>query len=119
MPYKDPEKRKEYLKLWKLNNPDKIKSYAPKRKECTKKWLMTEKGRKSKTFSNWRNRGLKDNFEDVYKIYMEAKECLICDKQFNNEILKCMNHCHETGYFLNVLCRDCNMLEHNDTYFRL
>jgi hypothetical protein len=119
MGYKDPEKRKAYLKKWKENNKDKIKSYEPKQKETRQKWLKSENGIKSRTFSNWKRLGLKDNLEDVYKIYQETHKCIICDNNFKNSKDKHMNHCHETGYFLNVICQKCNMLEHNDTYFKL
>ena len=118
MPYKDPEVRKQYLKEWRENNKEKIKANQSKRNQCRAKWLKTDAGKKSKTLSNWRRYGLKDNLEDVYKIYQESTECIICDKPFKNSKDKHMNHCHETGYFLNVLCQKCNLLEHNNTYFK-
>ena len=118
MPYKDPEKRRAYLTEWKRNNRDKMESYKPKAKVTQKIWLKTDKGIKSRTFTNWRTLGLKDNLEDVWRIYQQETECIICNNPFKNSKDKHMNHCHETGYFLNVLCQKCNLLEHNDTYFK-
>ena len=121
MPHKDPEKRKEYQKQWRLKNKEYSKEYqkTDKCKEYRKKYRQTDSGIKSRTFSNWKNYGLKDNLEDVWKIYQETNTCLICDSVFKNSKDKHMNHCHETGYFLGILCMTCNILEHNDTYWSL
>ena len=35
-------------------------------------------------------------------------KCEICDKDFPNTLDRCMEHCHETGEFRNIVCRRCN-----------
>lgn len=119
MPHSDPEKRKQYMKEYREKNKDKIKQYQnnEKVKQYRRNWRQSENGIKSRTFSNWKQCGLRDNFEEVWKIYQETNNCLICDSRFKNKKDKHMNHCHETGYFLNVLCMCCNILEHNNTYW--
>ena len=119
MPYADPEKRKQYSKEWRSKNQDKIINYenSEKTKQYRKYWRNTENGIKSRTYSNWKTCGLKDNFDEVWEIYKTSTECIICDTKFKNSKDKHMNHCHETGFFLNVICMKCNILEHNNTYW--
>ena len=119
MPYANPEKRKQYLAEWRIKNSDKIKGYenSEKTKQYRIKWKQSQSGYKSRTYSNWKAYGLKDNFDEVWEIYKSTDECMICDKKFTNTKDKSMNHCHETGYYLNVICMKCNILEHNDTYW--
>jgi len=92
MPKKDNRDRKEYFK--ELNK-------SPHR-------------RKAFIFNGWKSRGLKDDLEEVWKIYSETTECMICDVKLTTgrwqKTRKCMNHCHETGYYLNVICHECNVL---------
>lgn len=119
MPYKDPEKRKAYLKEWKKNNPDKMKNYQIDQIDYQKEYKKSEKGIKSQKKSNWKNLGIKDNLDDLYKIYKDCEKCIICDNAFKNPKDKHLNHCHETGYFLNILCMKCNIHEHHPDYFKL
>jgi len=67
--------------------------------------------------SDWKRKGIKDDLSDLYEIYKEATHCQICDIKLteNPELSvnkKVMNHCHETGYFNNILCWSCNIHEH-------
>ena len=121
MPYADPEKRKEYQAKYRKENREKGLEYGRQYRENNREKLnnyrKTDIGFKNKTFASWRFYGLKDNVEDVWKIYQETDECLICDNKFKNSKDKHMNHCHQTGYFLGFLCHKCNILEHNDSYW--
>ena len=70
------------------------------------------KNKKYRRVKDWRKLGLKDDPYLVNEYYEESTNCLICDKEFNDlnwNDKKCMNHCHETGYFLNVICWQCNI----------
>lgn len=67
--------------------------------------------------SDWRRAGLKDDANEVMEIFQNTHNCQICDvplteskKVVYNK--KVMNHHHETGYFLNILCWSCNIYEH-------
>jgi len=78
---------------------------------------------KKMLFKGWRNVGLKDNFEDVFLIYQKQTHCEICNVRLKNKghgkDRKVMNHCHKTGWFLNILCMWCNIQEHNDNYWQV
>tara|TARA_R110000803_G_C11824263_1_gene302379 strand:- start:290 stop:586 length:297 start_codon:yes stop_codon:yes gene_type:complete len=76
---------------------------------------------KKRLLSNWGKVGLQDNLEDVFLIYKDQIKCEICDIELENKghgkNRKVMNHCHTTGWFLNILCMSCNIHEHHDNYW--
>jgi hypothetical protein len=119
MPYKDPEKGKEYAKLYysQPEQKEKKKIHYQNNKDKYRNWRKeyrkTDKGKKSYRISHWIGRGLIDDPEAVYKIYLETDTCLICDivltegnKQASQKV---MDHCHETGHFRGILCNSCNL----------
>jgi hypothetical protein len=96
--------RKEYNRLYRLNNKEKIK-------EKKKEYDQTPEGKKTTARRNWKKRGLDmDTFYYVYPIFLNAKNCERCGVEFegrgNNR--KCMDHCHSTGMFRNIVCHRCN-----------
>ena len=124
MPCKDPEKAKEYRRLYYLKNEEKIKEkqrlYRIENKEKTteyqKEHRQTPAGIKSQTISNWRRKGVldhfNDNFETLYRIYLSTKFCDECAFELNtgdNGMRKCLDHHHDSGYFRNILCNSCNV----------
>ncbi len=80
---------------------------------CNRRWSKTPKGIKCYTKKNWKRRGLNmDTFEEVYEKYLHTSHCELCSVEFekqNNGKQKCMDHCHTTGQFRNIVCRNCNM----------
>ena len=75
--------------------------------------------RESRIKSDWKRTGLLDDPSDVFEIYKETTHCELCGIKLteNSEVTvnkKVMNHCHETGYFNNILCWSCNIHEHYD-----
>ena len=101
MPFKDPEKRKEYMKEYKRN-----KEYM---KEYNKKYKQSENGKKSNSISLWKRRGIiHDNFDELYELYLNTTECMVCKKVFNDNFDRCLDHDHETGEYRQILCRYCN-----------
>ena len=82
--------------------------------------VKPEEHRDKELMKNWVKWGLKDDPRDVLKIYKETTHCIICDKLLTGKgnARKAMNHCHETKYFLNILCIVCNSQEHNDGYWK-
>ena len=125
MPFKDKEKRKEYMKVYYENNREKIlenrkeynKEYyennKEKIKETVKEWSQTESGKKSQRIANWKQFGVKhDDFNSLYEYYINCKFCEHCNVELvegsfgNNK--KVLDHDHETGLFRNILCHICN-----------
>ena len=83
-------------------------------------YLMGGKDKRRK--SDWVAQGLIDDPDEVLKMYKEATHCLICDKEFVDSSIaskdtKVMNHDHESGHFLNIICWICNIKEHTDGYW--
>ena len=96
MPYKDPIKRKQY----------------------NKEYNKTKKGKMCIKISKWKNNtengyGLicenKDDYELIYDRWLNSERCEECNKEYTKENIKCMDHCHLTGLFRNILCNSCNM----------
>ena len=112
MPYKDPEKHKEYhrtyIREWYLKNKDKCsinshnyyednknhlkevnKEWIQNNKEryrtkC-KEWRETEKGRKSIIISGWKQQGIIHyDFDTVYDIYINTHNCDVCNVELTN-----------------------------------
>ena len=84
-----------------------------KGKNWCKKYRQSELGKKSQIKSVWKKRGLNiENFEEIYERYTMAIFCEICECVLNIEgnhnTKKCMDHCHITGEFRNIVCHYCN-----------
>ena len=78
-----------------------------------RRWTKTPKGQKSERKKLWKKRGLNmDTFYYVYPIFLNATHCERCGVEFEDNKgrnQKCMDHCHVTGMFRNVVCRNCNL----------
>ena len=99
------------VKKYREKNIEKVKQ---KQKEYQKQYRKTEQGVKTRRISLWKYNGLVcDNFDALYDHYTSTAYCDACrveltyDKQ-NTSTTKCMDHCHETGLFRNILCHSCN-----------
>ena len=58
--------------------------------------------------TKWISRGLiSDDYREVYDRWEGAFECEVCSHDFSY-YKKCMDHCHVTGKFRNILCQACN-----------
>ena len=119
--------RKEYNKQYYQKNKEKIlqqkKEYDKKNKEKRKEYMKeynkeykkSDNGLKSNRICNWRQYGVLDNFNDnyetLYKIYLSTKFCDICNCELNTntKTRKCLDHCHKSGYFRNIVCNSCNV----------
>ena len=124
MPYteyyqKNKEKQREYQKKYIENNPERkrIKTQNNKKwresekgKQYKNHYNTTEKGKKTQLIASWKHQGLIDNYEMVYERYYMAIFCDICECILDQceKSKKCMDHCHNTGLFRNILCRSCN-----------
>jgi len=64
--------------------------------------------------AKWKHRGLilkeGQTYKDIYSYVMTIKKCEICGINFDDENVKrCMDHSHRTGFFRQVLCITCNL----------
>tara|TARA_B100000767_G_scaffold5337_1_gene5094 strand:- start:140 stop:499 length:360 start_codon:yes stop_codon:yes gene_type:complete len=113
MPYKDPEKRKEYHKEWREKNKEQLKEYRENNKEYKKEYRQTEQGIKSHRISLWKHCGisLDYDFDIIYNIYINTDVCDYCKVELegrgNNK--KCLDHNHSTGEIRGILCNICNV----------
>tara|TARA_R110000868_G_C10621668_1_gene742353 strand:+ start:148 stop:612 length:465 start_codon:yes stop_codon:yes gene_type:complete len=84
----------------------------------------TPKGKMNKTISGWKlaprrkyhnplplicsNR---EEYEIVYNRWLNSIKCENpkCNKEYSIKNKKCMDHCHKTGQFRNIICNSCNV----------
>ena len=112
MPYKDPEKRKEYDKKKYLKNKEKISQQK-------KEWSQTPEGKKSQRISKWKSRNVIhydfDLLHDV--IYTLTSHCDYCGVYLTTDkkltpTTKCLHHLHISNVKDNVeaiVCHSCNI----------
>ena len=79
-----------------------------------KEYHQSPKGIKLARISRWKRIGVKcDDWEVTYERYINTKVCDVCQVELVGGIYgankKCLDHCHKTGNFRNVLCNDCNI----------
>jgi len=123
MSYQGSDKQKATQKAWRENNKEKIaqqhKAHREKNKEKVaerkKAYYQTERGKKSKRISDWKRRGIIcENFDNLYDYVINCKNCEQCNVELTidkrrKSTTRCLDHCHETGEFRNVLCNSCNL----------
>jgi len=110
MPFKDPEKRKEYYKKWQKENRDKCNKnnqlYWSKLDDFEKKkkdWICNKK-MKLRPGEDW---------ESIYIYYTICDHCEQCGVRLTTTA-KCktnknLDHDHSTGYVRAVVCWNCNI----------
>ena len=61
----------------------------------------------------WKYRKVKweseEEFEIIYTRYKDSKCCELCGIEYKTSFYKCLDHCHDTGKFRNIICRTCNL----------
>ena len=68
------------------------------------------KDHKSFRKHQWKKMGLiTDNFDELYNRYIHSSQCELCNKIYDKNSNRCLDHCHTTGKFRNVVCRTCNV----------
>ena len=106
---KNKEKCKESQKKCYENNKEK---YTERQKKQQKIYYQTEQGKKTKTKKDWKYIGLKwkdeTEFNYIYDRYVKSLKCENCNKEYTKDNKKCMDHCHQSNLFRNVLCNSCN-----------
>tara|TARA_R110000850_G_scaffold112810_2_gene227026 strand:- start:197 stop:688 length:492 start_codon:yes stop_codon:yes gene_type:complete len=114
---KSPEEQKEYKRQYYLKNRERLlqkqKDYRLNNKESIKSYTQSDNGQKSTKLSCWKKRGLKGDFEEIYQLYITTTHCDLCNKELTMDkkitpTRKCMDHCHQTLEFRNIVCVSCN-----------
>ena len=119
MPFKDPVAAKEYqLAYYQKNKEKKLeykREYHKNNKDKIKEWEQSPAGRKSGRIQNWKRKGvIHDDFNELYEKYINTEFCEECNckltvDRYPTKTTRCLDHCHETGEFRNVLCNYCNL----------
>jgi len=81
---------------------------------------------KKNTINRWKTSGLIETDEtilEIYEGYIRASHCELCGNPFKSSKDRCMDHCHETGKFRNIVCNKCNVCKsdkkfNNNTGYR-
>ena len=104
------EKYQIYMKEYCNRNREQLQKYQ---KQYRKEYNQTEVCKKSYTIGRWKGRGvICEDFNALYQTYINTWKCENC----NTELIagntganrRCLDHCHDTGIFRNVLCISCN-----------
>jgi len=107
MPHKDPEKRREYQRMWERQNYAKnaLAIKAHKRRWCVNNGdKMSHYQRKSKLKTDY---GLTiEQYEEL--LQYQNGICKICGKVNPNGLRLCVDHNHITGEIRGLLCINCN-----------
>ena len=134
MPFKDPEKRREYFRNYakrkyaektqqekdeinrkKRQNYQKKKEYITKQKQ---EYRKTEKYKKQETIYNWKRRDLIETwyytYDSLYEYYKNQTHCELCKCVFAEgksrvSNSKCMHHNHKSNEFEMIVCHACNL----------
>jgi hypothetical protein len=77
-------------------------------------YLRTDYGKKISRLNAWKQAGLIcDNIEELYEHYINTWECDNCGVELVSGNYganrRCLDHCHITGKFRNILCHTCNI----------
>jgi len=99
-----------------------LKTEEEKQANKEKQRLITEKRReenkpniiKSNRIRKWKSRGvICDDWNELYDKYINTNNCEECNIELIEGMYgsnkKCLDHCHKTGEFRNVLCHTCNV----------
>ena len=110
---------KAYMKTYRETNKERKKAYYEKNKEKIKAYNkvydQTPAGKKARRTRIWKSRGvICDDFDALYEQYINTLLCEECEVELTEDKVitpttRCLDHCHETHLFRNVLCNACNV----------
>ena len=82
---------------------------AKDKKETSRLWNQSEKGKKTKKISYWKQKGLiSDNYDEIYYRWLNSTKCELCNCEYTNKNKRCLDHNHNNGLFRNIVCNNCN-----------
>jgi len=111
MPFKDPEKRKEYMRLYTLKHKEDrreyMRSYDLKNKDKNKEYSQTEKCKKTRRICQWKRNGvICEDFNILNNTYINTKNCDWCNKDISKK--RDLEHNHNSGEIRGIVCCSCN-----------
>lgn len=119
MPFKDREKRKEYMVEYRNKNKEKLKEQRNTKKEhiaLIHKKYHQENPEKSR-IANWKSWGItlkpNEDWESIHLFYITCECCEECGVELTTDkkitsTRRCLDHDHDTGFIRNILCHSCN-----------
>ena len=80
----------------------------------TRKYRLTEQGKKSYRITDWKRRGvISDDYNELHDEWLRQTHCELCNVRLTTgkscSTRKCLDHNHKTGKFRNILCNYCNI----------
>ena len=107
-------------KIWREAHPDYQKAWKDKQEDWkalksayNKKYYESESGHRVAIIAGWKRSGLiHDNYNDLYNIYINTHDCMVCDTPFKSRRDRHLDHDHTTNLYRNILCQSCNNLDH-------
>ena len=107
------EETKLYMKEYYQKNKEKIAKYS-------KEYKQSKKAKMNDKISNWKRKpkngyGLicesRDEYEYIYDRWLNSEMCEEpkCNKEYSENNIKTMDHCHDTGLFRDIICNSCNV----------
>ena len=107
--------KKSYMKEYRNKNriilSIREKEYRAKNKDKYKSYNKSETHRKSSLLWVWKERGVISDDWDMlhqhWELTSHCEECHVFLEGIRGE-RKCLDHCHTTGQFRNILCHCCN-----------
>ena len=68
------------------------------------------KKKRVEQISKWKGRGLVGDYNSIFERYKNTSNCDLCNVLLEGigSNRKCMDHCHKTGNFRNIVCHRCN-----------
>ena len=124
MPFKDPEKIKQYQKEYRENHKEyRNQQHKQWRQdnasyiyEKNKIWNAAnpDKFHKSQKITRWKDQGMilksNEDWESIYYFVESQDNCESCNKKFKNTRDRQLDHCHKTGFIRDVICTSCNVI---------
>ncbi len=101
----------------KKQDPTYVKDRNEKERARYAKWVdsLTDEGKhklhRRRLRDNWKKGGFKhtkEEFEIILDKFFECSHCESCGVKFDDKIKKNCDHCHLSGSFRNIICRNCN-----------
>ena len=80
-----------------------------------KQYNKTPERVKARRIKDWKRLGvICDDMDGLYEHYIKTTHCDECEVELTYDTIttattKCLDHCHETGMFRNILCHSCNI----------